>query len=156
MPAEPKPPANEGTLPFVTNPIKPPSARSALYGNVKQKSNMLPARKQFLACHEHALLPAVALKPHKSCVQLVTVAQCVTRPHADHSDRRPRSSSAMSGRYAHRGRRGGGRLATGQRPVSESNRIDIAEQLAQFQASDKSGTHMPTFVLLAAHGLFHD
>ena len=87
MPAEPNPPANDGTLPFVTKPVNPPSARSALYGNVKQKSNMLPARKQFLACHEHALLPALALKPLKSCVQLVTVAHCITRPHGDHSDR---------------------------------------------------------------------
>ena len=46
---------------------------------------------------------------------------------------------AMLGRGASRGGRGRGRLASGQRPVSEHNRIGIAEQLAEFQASDETG-----------------
>ena len=45
----------------------------------------------------------------------------------------------MLGRGANRGGRGRGRLASGQRPVSEHNRIGIAEQLAEFQASDETG-----------------
>ncbi|KAL0045428.1 hypothetical protein WJX82_006305 [Trebouxia sp. C0006] len=44
----------------------------------------------------------------------------------------------MLGRGANRGGRGRGRLASGQRPVSEHNRIGIAEQLAEFQASDET------------------
>ncbi|KAL0028223.1 hypothetical protein WJX79_002624 [Trebouxia sp. C0005] len=44
----------------------------------------------------------------------------------------------MLGRGASRGGRGRGRLASGQRPVSEHNRIGIAEQLADFQASDET------------------
>lgn len=39
-----------------------------------------------------------------------------------------------------RGGRGrGGRFAAGQRPVSEGNRISIADQLAGFQASEETG-----------------
>ena len=45
----------------------------------------------------------------------------------------------MLGRGASRGGRGRGRLASGQRPVSEHNRIGIAKQLAEFQASDETG-----------------
>lgn len=36
--------------------------------------------------------------------------------------------------------RGGGRLTAGQRPVSESTRIDISLVLAEFQASNETGT----------------
>ncbi len=45
----------------------------------------------------------------------------------------------MLGRNTSRGARGRGRLASGQRPVSEHNRIGIAEQLAEFQASHETG-----------------
>lgn len=45
----------------------------------------------------------------------------------------------MFGRGQGRGGRGRGRFANGQRPVSEGNRISIADQLAQFQAGDESG-----------------
>ena len=46
----------------------------------------------------------------------------------------------MSGRYGQKRGRGRGRLAPGQRPVSEGSRIGIADQLADFQASDETGT----------------
>ncbi|KAL3133848.1 hypothetical protein ABBQ32_008317 [Trebouxia sp. C0010 RCD-2024] len=44
----------------------------------------------------------------------------------------------MFGRGPGRGGRGRGRFANGQRPVSEGNRISIADQLAQFQAGDET------------------
>ena len=45
----------------------------------------------------------------------------------------------MFGHGQARGGRGRGRVANGQRPVSEGNRISIADQLAQFQAGDETG-----------------
>ena len=45
----------------------------------------------------------------------------------------------MFGRGQGRGGRGRGRFTTGQRPISEDNRISIADRLAEFQASDDSG-----------------
>lgn len=45
----------------------------------------------------------------------------------------------MFGRGPGRGGRGRGRFANGQRPVSEGNRISIADQLAQFQAGEDTG-----------------
>ena len=48
-----------------------------------------------------------------------------------------------------RGGRGrGGRFAAGQRPVSEGNRISIADQLAGFQASEETGNAL-------SHGVPH-
>lgn len=45
----------------------------------------------------------------------------------------------MFGRSPGRGGRGRGRVANGQRPVSEDNRISIADQLAHFQAGEETG-----------------
>ncbi|KAA6424000.1 MAG: putative ATP-dependent RNA helicase DHX36-like [Trebouxia sp. A1-2] len=44
MPAEVSPPTSEGKLPFDTNPISPPNANNALYGNVKQKSYIVECK----------------------------------------------------------------------------------------------------------------
>ena len=45
----------------------------------------------------------------------------------------------MLGRGQGRNGRGRGRVVNGQRPVSEGNRISIADQLAEFQSSEDTG-----------------
>lgn len=46
MRAEPRPPMRLGTEPFARKPTRPPIARRAAYGNVKQKSYIC-------ATHDH-------------------------------------------------------------------------------------------------------